>query len=261
MKNWSRFLLYLTAAASWFSTQSEVTAEQSLSKAQNNRVDEIYLRQHFKAKFNNSATAAQVDELLDGEFTESINYGHRSHSSHSSHSSHYSGATGKHRSHISHQSHYSAYDSSGGNHSSPNVYRPPSRSSGGTGSSSAPAPQKDIIPVIDIQKQLNQLGYDCGSENGIKNDKTIAAIKKFQTEYDLPADGIVGWKTESWLNSTRISDVRTALEKFGYKFAGSSGSGRTTEVVDAIKDFQTNHELESHGRIDRKTKKALGLGG
>lgn len=261
MKTWSRFLLYLTAAASWFSTQTGMTAEQSLSTNQNNRVDEIYLKQNFKAKFNKSSTASQVDELFEDEFTESINYGHRSHSSHSSHSSHYSGATGKHRSHISHQSHYSAYDSSGGSHSSPGVYRPPSGSSGGTGSSSAPAPQKDIIPIIDIQKQLNSLGYSCGSENGVKDDKTIAAIKKFQVEYDLPVDGIVGWKTESWLNSTHIFDVRTALERLGYKFDSRLGSGRTSEVVDAIKDFQTNHNLESHGRIDRKTKKALGLGG
>ncbi|MBQ9479501.1 MAG: peptidoglycan-binding protein [Selenomonadaceae bacterium] len=107
---------------------------------------------------------------------------------------------------------------------------------------------------------MNLLGYSCGTESGEKDANTVNAIKTFQIEYGLPADGIVDWKTESWLNSTKIEAIRAALQKFGYKL-NPGGKGRTQDVIDAIYDFQARHNLDTTGRIDLKTKRALGLGG
>src|SRR5579875_938236 len=43
--------------------------------------------------------------------------------------------------------------------------------------------------VADIQHRLNSLGYDAGADNGIVDEKTAAAIRAFQREAGLPADG------------------------------------------------------------------------
>ena len=267
MERWKKIFLYLTAAASWFSTQAGMTAAQN-SLHEHNELDDknseaVYLKQLKKVRSNDGRVASQIDELFEDELDETMNYGHRSHSSHSSHRSHYSGSSGGHSGHSSHQSHYSGsgvYHGGGGYSGSSSSGSSSGDSSGG-GSSSAPAPEKDIIPIIEIQRQLNILGYNCGAEDGRKGAATVAAIKKFQIEYGLTADGIVDWKTESWLNSTKIDAIRDALQKFGYKFNPALGNGRTQEVADAIYDFQSKHNLESNGRIDLKTKRALGLGG
>lgn len=49
--------------------------------------------------------------------------------------------------------------------------------------------------VIYLQKQLTILGYSVGAIDGIFGTKTLAAVKEFQTENGLAADGIVGKNT------------------------------------------------------------------
>lgn len=46
--------------------------------------------------------------------------------------------------------------------------------------------------VRTLQAALNANGYDCGSTDGIFGANTAAALKKFQTDWDLGADGIAG---------------------------------------------------------------------
>lgn len=46
-----------------------------------------------------------------------------------------------------------------------------------------------------LQEYLNGLGYDCGKIDGINGKNTQKAIKKFQQDNGLRADGIVGLKT------------------------------------------------------------------
>lgn len=50
--------------------------------------------------------------------------------------------------------------------------------------------------VKKIQEKLNELGYDCGTADGVAGKKTKAAIKKFQEDNGLAADGVVGAKTK-----------------------------------------------------------------
>lgn len=49
--------------------------------------------------------------------------------------------------------------------------------------------------VKQLQEWLNQLGYDCGRPDGIFGTQTDLAVKKFQVNHGLKADGIVGTLT------------------------------------------------------------------
>lgn len=49
--------------------------------------------------------------------------------------------------------------------------------------------------VESVQKRLNELGFSCGSADGIFGTKTDNAVKKFQESKNLTVDGIVGKKT------------------------------------------------------------------
>jgi len=50
-----------------------------------------------------------------------------------------------------------------------------------------------------IQARLNNLGFDCGSVDGIIGPRTEAAVKAFQEEHSLNVDGIPGPKTQAKL--------------------------------------------------------------
>ena len=49
--------------------------------------------------------------------------------------------------------------------------------------------------VRQLQKDLNALGYDCGTADGIYGQKTAAAVEKLQKATGLAADGMAGIKT------------------------------------------------------------------
>lgn len=49
--------------------------------------------------------------------------------------------------------------------------------------------------VRQLQKNLNALGYNCGTADGIYGDKTETAVEKLQKDNGLPADGMAGIKT------------------------------------------------------------------
>lgn len=55
------------------------------------------------------------------------------------------------------------------------------------------------MTVLQIQHLLCYLGYDPGSCDGIQGANTQAAVKKFQADFGLTADGIVGAVTQKML--------------------------------------------------------------
>lgn len=63
-----------------------------------------------------------------------------------------------------------------------------------TGSSSD-SNTADRKTVRKVQKKLNELGYSCGTPDGIMGSKTKRALKNFQKDNGLKADGIIGKKT------------------------------------------------------------------
>jgi len=58
--------------------------------------------------------------------------------------------------------------------------------------------QKEIIK--EVQKALNDLGYDCGDVDGILGKKTKDALKKFQEDNGLKVDGKIGKEVKKALN-------------------------------------------------------------
>lgn len=54
--------------------------------------------------------------------------------------------------------------------------------------------------VTALQVKLNALGYECGTADGKFGKKTEAAVKAFQTDHGLTADGIAGPETLKLLN-------------------------------------------------------------
>lgn len=45
--------------------------------------------------------------------------------------------------------------------------------------------------VKTVQQALNDAGYDCGAADGLAGKKTVEAIKAFETDHGLTADGVI----------------------------------------------------------------------
>ena len=61
--------------------------------------------------------------------------------------------------------------------------------------------------VRELQRMLNELGYDCGKADGCFGAKTLAALEAFQSENGLTADGIAGLKTVTKLRELTAEDA------------------------------------------------------
>lgn len=61
------------------------------------------------------------------------------------------------------------------------------------------------MTLKDIQQALKDLGFEPGPIDGIRGRRTINAIKAFQAEHGLVADGIVGKNTKAAL----FNDIQT----------------------------------------------------
>ncbi len=70
-------------------------------------------------------------------------------------------------------------------------------------------------PVKDFQQGLKDLGYDPGPVDGTFGTKTETAVKKFQTDKGITADGVVGPIT--WLNLDEAAEFDEPILKQGSK--------------------------------------------
>ncbi|MEF9880590.1 MAG: peptidoglycan-binding domain-containing protein, partial [Clostridia bacterium] len=74
------------------------------------------------------------------------------------------------------------------------------------------SPMQTGTDIQQLQAELNGLGFDCGTADGIFGKKTRAGVKAFQAAHNLEVDGIVGKNT------------RAALEKALQSLAEQGGS-------------------------------------
>jgi membrane-bound lytic murein transglycosylase B len=118
--------------------------------------------------------------------------------------------------------------------------------------------------TLELQTLLNGLGYDAGSPDGLFGSKTRAAVRAFQTEQNLAADGFPTAslldqirvragvtpepaRTPRGLQRTGIRELQRLLNRLGY------GAGRADGVIggrtrDAIRAFERARGMEVRGR-------------
>ena len=75
--------------------------------------------------------------------------------------------------------------------------------------------------VRQIQGWLNQLGYDCGKADGVYGAKTEAAVRRFQGNHGLAADGIAGDRTQAALTA-EITKAGKPSDDGGEAYSGVS---------------------------------------
>jgi N-acetylmuramoyl-L-alanine amidase len=83
-------------------------------------------------------------------------------------------------------------------------FMPPNAQSGklilGGGKEVIPLRLHHLNPIEEpsgIQQRLNNLGFQCGSEDGEIDDQTVEAVKKFQEKYGLDVSGELDAATKS----------------------------------------------------------------
>lgn len=135
--------------------------------------------------------------------------------------------------------------------------------------------------VRNLQQDLTTLGYYWAEITGNFGAKTETAVKRFQEENGLTADGVAGTKTLNAiaaavarkggtpasggsagttlkLNSqgTKVSQLQTDLKQLGYYYAEITGNfGAKTEA--AVKAFQKAKGLTADGVAGTKTLNAI----
>ena len=149
------------------------------------------------------------------------------------------------------------------------------------GTTATTADSSDVATIKSVQTMLKELGYYTGEITGKVGAKTEAAIKKFQKEYDLTADGVVGPSTFARLKAvyadkggskssssssgsglklgssgTKVRDLQQDLTTLGYYWADITGNfGSKTEA--AVKNFQQKNNLTADGVAGSKTLSAI----
>ena len=140
--------------------------------------------------------------------------------------------------------------------------------------------------VKAVQSRLKELGYFTTPISGLYSTATILAVKSFQANNGLTADGVAGTKTYAILFSasakaasadptteptaaptvsyttlksgstgTAVKTLQTALKNLGYTVTVNSSYDATT--VAAVKAFQTNNYLSVDGIAGTETQTLL----
>ena len=113
--------------------------------------------------------------------------------------------------------------------------------------------------VREIQQALKDKGFDPGAIDGVWGRKTIEAVKRFQSEQRLTADGIVGRRTRAALfgvatPATPATEVPVAdglilpwLEEANHLMNTEEGKGskNNQEILDWAKDLEIHYPKDS----------------
>ena len=111
------------------------------------------------------------------------------------------------------------------------------------------------VNVINLQYGLYTLNFNPKEIDGIYGNRTIEAVKAFQTKYNLLVDGIVGENT--WRTMVEeLTDIQNQLNKCGFSVGDVDGiSGQKTQK--AIKAFQISKGISADGIVGPITRSIL----
>ena len=144
--------------------------------------------------------------------------------------------------------------------------------------------------VVKLQKRLNELGYNCGAADGDFGVGTAAAVRQFQSDHNLIADGMVGQQTWKALykneeapdpddpdnpdnpddpvdvssypdlrynsNGEYVVKLQKRLNELGYNCGAADGDFGVGTAA-AVRQFQSDHNLIADGMVGQQTWKAL----
>lgn len=124
-----------------------------------------------------------------------------------------------------------------------------------------------------IQKRLGEMGYYTGEESGVFDRETAEAVRKFQRDEGLDADGkvgpaelqalgIYGSNTQYAMKLGSVgSDVlrlQRALRRLGY-YSGALTGSFGSRTAEAVRNFRRDHGLPVSGEADAALLAAIGL--
>lgn len=132
-------------------------------------------------------------------------------------------------------------------------------------------PDSTGAAVADVQQRLRALGHDIDDPEGVYGPSTGTAVKLFQQDRRLTADGIVGpetwtalldagWQpgdrllylTRPWLRGDDVMALQRTLSRLGFDTGQTDGlHGPETDA--ALRDFQHNIGLPVDGIAGRRT--------
>lgn len=119
--------------------------------------------------------------------------------------------------------------------------------------------------ILNFQKRLKALGYLTTTPDGKFGPDTRAAVKRFQENSGLVADGYIGPATKEALMSSNaqgnaltigaegadVENVQRMLKKLNYMSKVTGYFGSTTDS--AVRSFQNNNGLKVDGKVGKKT--------
>lgn len=116
--------------------------------------------------------------------------------------------------------------------------------------------------IYRVQQDLAALGFFTGQIDGVPGEETQTAIKAFQTEQGIEADGQFGPKTDAALYPLLMKDkpyvegLQEALTEAGVYTGPIDGSyGKGTKA--AVEKLQGSCDIEQTGDIDIATRICL----
>jgi len=120
--------------------------------------------------------------------------------------------------------------------------------------------------VEQLQQILNDLGYAAGTADGIFGAKTESAVRAFQADNGLTADGLVGRRTKEVLEdewaprptlrrgdrSDDVAYLQGLLNDAGHS-AGSADGVFGVRTESAVREFQAGNGLTADGIVGKRT--------